>query len=80
MKQKYEHYTISNNTVDLEHHSTINEDFKGVWEVIREVWKNAYDEEGVNFYSFKEEENRMELTALDPEGNGYKKVLSRVIE
>lgn len=77
MTQRYEYYSISNENVDLEH-STINEDFKGVWEVFREVWKNAYDEEGVNFYSFKEEENRMELTALDPEGNGYKKVLSRV--
>ena len=77
MKQRYEHYSISNENVDLER-SSIIEDFKGGWEVFREVWKNAYDEEGVNLYSFKEEENRMELTCLDPEGNGYKKVLTRV--
>ena len=77
MKQKYEYYSISNENVDLEH-SIINEDFKGDWDLNREIMKSAYDEEGVNFYVFKEEENRMELTCLDPEGNGFKVVLSRV--
>ena len=77
MKQKYERYSISNDNVDLEH-STINEDFKGDWDLNREIMKSAYDEEGVNIYVFKEEENRMDLTCLDPEGNGFKEVLSRV--
>lgn len=77
MKQKYEYYSISNENVDLDH-STVEEDFKGDWDNHREAWKNRRDEEGVNFYIFKEEENRMELTCLDPEGNGYKEVLSRV--
>ena len=77
MKQKYEYYTISNNTVDLEH-GFINEDFRGVWDSYRKEWKNIYDEEGVKFYIFKEEENRMELTCLDPEGNGCKEVITRV--
>ena len=75
MKQKYEHYSISNDTVDLEY---LNEDFKGDWDLHREMFKKERDEKGVNFCIFKEEENRMELTCLDPEGYGWKTIISRV--
>ena len=77
MRQRYEHYDISNDTVDLEH-GFVNEDFKGDWDLHREMFKKERDEKGVNIYSFKEEENRMELTCLDPEGNGWKTIISRV--
>ena len=77
MKQKYEHYTISNNTVDLED-GFVNEDFKGDWDLHREMFKKERDEKGANFCIFKEEENRMELTCLDPEGYGWKTIISRV--
>lgn len=78
MRQRYKYYSISNETVDLEY-SFVTEDCKGDWDNHREVWRNKRDEEGVYFYTFKEEENRMELTCLDPEGNGYKEVLSRSV-
>ena len=77
MKQKYEHYTISNNTVDLED-GFVNEDFKGDWDLHREMFKKERDEKGANFCIFKEEENRMELTCLDPEGYGWKTIISKV--
>lgn len=75
MKQRYEHYSISNDKVDLEY---LNEDFKGDWDLHREMFKKERDEEGVNFYNFKEEENRMEFTYLNPEGYGGKTIISRV--
>ena len=75
MKQIYEYYRISNENVDLEYS---NEDFKGDWDLNRKMMKKERDEEGVDFYIFKEEENRIELTCLDPEGNGFKSVLTRV--
>lgn len=75
MKQRYEYYRISNENVDLEYS---NEDFKGDWDLNRKMMKKERDEEGVDFYIFKEEENRIELTCLDPEGNGFKSVLTRV--
>lgn len=77
MRQKYECYDIIDNKVDLKG-GFVNEDFKGDWDLNREIMKNAYDEEGVNFYVFKEEENRMEQTCLDPEGYGWKIIISRV--
>lgn len=77
MRQRYEHYNISNDTVDLEH-GFVKEDFHGDWDLNREMFKKGCDEEGVNIYSFKEEENRMEFTCLDPEGNGWKTIISRV--
>lgn len=79
MRQRYEHYTISDNKVDLED-GFVNEDFKGDWDLHREMFKKKRDEEGVNFYSFKEEENRMEFTYLNPEGYGGKTIISRVEE
>lgn len=75
MKQRYENYRISNGNLDLEY---LNEDFKGDWDLNRKMMKKERDEEGVDFYIFKEEENRIELTCLDPEGNGFKSVLTRV--
>lgn len=78
MTQRYEKYNISNDNIDLESGIVI-EDLKVNWDVISKDWKNRYDEEGVLFYFFKEEENRIELTCVDPEGNGSKSILTKFI-
>ena len=78
MRQKYECYSVVDNKVDLRD-GFVNEDFKGDWDLHREMFKKERDEKGANFCIFKEEENRMELTCLDPEGYGWKTIISRIV-
>lgn len=54
-------------------------DFKGDWDHARKDCMDAFDEEGVFFYTFKENKNktRMELKWVDPEGNGVIEIFTR---
>ena len=45
MKQKYECYSVVDNKVDLRG-GFVNEDFKGDWDLHREMFKKERDEKG----------------------------------